>query len=62
MANMIVNREDLAAKAWGEYHKAIKQYQLDDNNDRNHSGNIDYIYDGFFAGFFAACNIIEESK
>jgi len=43
--------EDAAALAWKEYHAAIEKYRLDDKGC--HHASKDYMYDGFFAGFYA---------
>lgn len=43
--------EDAAALAWKEYHSAIEKYKLDDKG--RHHANRDYMYDGFFSGFYA---------
>jgi len=45
--------EDVASKAWKLYHTNIKKYNLDNIQDRNHQGTIDYMYDAFFSGFYA---------
>ena len=47
------NREKIAREAWKKYHSAIKKHDLDNIQDRNHQGIIDYMYDAFFAGFYA---------
>lgn len=41
--------EKAAAKAWKEYHKAIEEYNLGENN-----------YNSFFAGFYAGMNYQKE--
>lgn len=43
--------EDAAAKEWKEYHDAVKEMGLDDKGVN--WPNIEYMYDGFFAGFYA---------
>ena len=52
---MASKREKEAAKAWKKYYKAIKKYKLDDIQDAWHQGNekIGYMYNAFFAGFYA---------
>ena len=41
-----------AEKAWKEYHKAIKEFSLDEIPE--HQGyRVNYMYDSFFAGFYA---------
>ena len=48
-----MDKEKIAKDAWKEYYDAIKKYKLDKIEDRNHCETIDYMYDAFFAGFFA---------
>lgn len=43
--------EDAAAKEWKEFHAAIKEMKLDDKGVN--WPNIEYMYDGFFTGFYA---------
>ena len=43
--------EKAAAKIWKEYHAAIKELKLDDKGVS--WPNIEYMHDGFFAGFYA---------
>ncbi len=48
--------ENAAAKEWKKYYKAIKKYNLDKiEGDAWHRGNehIGYMYDSYFAGFYA---------
>jgi len=52
--------EKLAAKEWKKYHKAIKKEKLDEIDDHRHHKNIDYIYDGFFTGFYLARDIFKK--
>lgn len=52
--------EKIAASEWKKFHKAIKEFKLDENTDHNHQGNIDFMYDGFFSGFYAARDLFKE--
>ena len=54
--------EKNVAKAWKKYHKAIKKYELDNIKDRNHNSTIDYMYDSFFAGFYAGRDYMKEKE
>lgn len=54
--------EEIAAKEWKKYHKAIKKLKLDEIKDHNHQGNIDYIYDGFFTGFYLARDLFKKEQ
>ena len=54
--------EDTAAKAWKLYHTNIKKYDLDNNPDRNHQGTVDYMYDAFFAGYYACRTWMKKTK
>lgn len=51
--------EQAAADEWMEYWKAIKEYKLDSIEDRNHLNTIDYMYDAFFAGFYAGRDVAD---
>ena len=54
--------EDKALKEWKKYHKAIKEFKLDENKDHNHQGYIDFMYDGFFSGFYAARDLFKKDQ
>jgi len=59
---MMKTDEEIAAKEWKKYHKAIKKLKLDELTDHNHRKNIDFIYDGFFDGFYLARDLFKEDK
>ena len=56
--------EEIAAKEWKKYHKAIKELKLDDSDlDGWHQeGHIGYMYDSFFVGFYVARDIFKQGK
>lgn len=55
--------EEAAAEAWKEFHKAIKEFELDDMQDGWHQeGHVGYMYDAFFAGFYKGRDFNDEQK
>jgi len=57
-----MDREKAAAAAWSHYHKAIKEYGLDEQDLSFKKPIQDFMYDGFFAGFYSACRMILDGE